>query len=579
MGGNIMNLIIILYVIITLIVIGVVVFLTIRKKIKSYNEIIIELERKKNLIISGNILSELNKVESLINNKELEEKYNEWKAKFKEIKDVDVVKITDRLINVEDYLVNHKYKEVDTMLTEVEYDIHMARAKSQELLNDIEEITLSEERNREIVTKLKTEYRQIYIQYNNSNKSDYSLILNTLELQFENVDKLFAAFEIAMENNVYSEVGKIVKALDDTIGNLKIVIDEAPSIIMMGEKMIPARIKDIKKQADRLKEEGYNLDYLKIDYNITESEKKVRDIFDRLKVLNLEDSIFELRTILDYFDRLYQDFEKEKISKKLFDDYIRNIILKCKKLDKIISGLQNKISDIKYSYDLTDDDLKIISDLANETAWCEETYNKTMEEFRNKTTAYSRLSKEMEKISVKLVKTEEKLDYTLRSLGSLKEDEIRAREQGDTIKNIMKQTKEHINSYKLPIIPKSFYTQYQEAQDALKEMVLELEKKPISITTLNTRVDTARDLALKVYNTAFTTVKSASMAENAIVYGNRYRAVNKEINNGLSRAERLFFKGSFNEALSEAIKSINVIEPGIKDKLLDEYKDEYGIEE
>ena len=110
-------------------------------------------------------------------------------------------------------------------------------------------------------------------------------------------------------------------------------------------------------------------------------------------------------------------------------------------------------------------------------------------------------------------------------------------------------------------------------------MSLELEKKPISINTLNTRVDTARDLSLKVYNTAFTTVKAASMAENAIVYGNRYRAVNKEINNGLSRAERLFFKGQFNDALSEAIKSINVIEPGIKDKLLDEYKDEYGIEE
>ena len=58
-----------------------------------------------------------------------------------------------------------------------------------------------------------------------------------------------------------------------------------------------------------------------------------------------------------------------------------------------------------------------------------------------------------------------------------------------------------------------------------------------------------------------------------------FRAVNKEINNGLSRAEKLFFKGMFNESLSEAIRSLNVVEPGIKDKLLDEYKEEYGIEE
>ncbi len=576
---NIMSLISVIYFIITIITIAVIVFLTLKKKKRSYDDTIIELERNKNLIISGNILSELNKVESLINNKELEEKYNYWKTIFKEIKDKDVVEITDKLINVEDYLANKKYKEVDQILCNIEYDIFMAKAKSQRLLNDIEEITLSEERNREIVTKLKTDYRTIYLQFNNSNKNDYSLILNTLELQFENVDKLFSAFEIAMENNVYSEVGKIVKALDDTIGNLKVVIEEAPSIILMGEKMIPARIKDIKKQADKLVKDDFNIDYLKVDYNITESEKKVRDIFDRLKVLNLEDSIFELRTILDYFDRLYQDFEKERLAKKVFDDYLRAVILKCKELNTTVAGLQNKLADIKYSYDLTDDDVKIIEELAKEIRTCEEQYNKTLASFRAKEQPYSRLSKEMEKINIRLIKAEEKLDYTRRSLGSLKEDEIRAREQQDAIKNIMKQTREHIGSYKLPIIPQEFYTEFQEANEALKEMTIELEKKPISISILNTRVDTARDLALKVYNTAYTTIKRASMAENAIVYGNRFRAVNKEINNGLTRAEHLFYKGLFNEALKEAIKSLNVVEPGIKDKLLEEYREEYGIEE
>ena len=577
--GSILGLLKIIYFIITLIVITVLIILTMRKRKKHYDDTIIDLERNKNLIISGSILGELNKVESLINNKELEEKYNYWKAKFKEIKDKDVIRITDTLIDIENDLQDKRYSEVDKELCEIEYEVYMAKAKSQRLLDEIKEITLSEERNREIVTKLKTDYRAIYLQYNNSNKSDYSFIQKTLELQFENVDKLFSAFEIAMENNVYSEVGKIVKALDDTIGNLKIVIEEAPSIILMGEKMIPSRIKDVKKISSKMIEDGYNLDYLKLDYNTEESEKKVRDIFDRLKVLNLEDSIFELRTILEYFDRLYQDFEKEKIAKKLFDEYIRSVILKCKKLDKIITGLQGKIADIKYSYDLTDDDVKIIGELAKEVHGCEDSYNKTMEAFRSKSQAYSRLNKEMERTNIRLVKTEEKLDYTLRSLGSLKEDEIRAREQEDAIKNIIKQTKNHISSFKLPVIPKEFYTEYQEAGEALKEMQMELEKKPISISVLNMRVDNARDLALKVYTTASTTVKKASMAENAIVYGNRYRAINKEINNGLTRAEKLFFKGMFNESLTEAIKSINVVEPGIKDKLLNEYKEEYGIEE
>ena len=56
-----------------------------------------------------------------------------------------------------------------------------------------------------------------------------------------------------MENNVYSEVGKIVKALDDTIGNLKIVIEEAPSIILLGKNLIPKKIEEVSKINEKMK--------------------------------------------------------------------------------------------------------------------------------------------------------------------------------------------------------------------------------------------------------------------------------------------------------------------------------------
>lgn len=574
MSEQLVNMITIAYFIVTVITVVVAVIIVKKNIKKQYEDTLMTLERNKNLIISGSILSELNKVESLINNKDLEDKYNYWKSIFKEIKDTDVPNITDELITMEESIGLKNFKEANEDLARIEFEIYMAKSKAQKLLDDIKEITLSEQKNREIVTKLKSEYRQIFLQYNNNNKEDYLLIQIPLELQFENVDKLFSAFEMAMENNVYSEVGKIVKALDDTISNLKIVIEEAPSIILMGKNMIPNRIEEISSIYNKMVSDGYNLDYLNIDYNIQESEKKIADIFDRLNVLNLEDSIFELRTIMDYFDKLYGDFDKEKISKKLFDDYIRSVILKCKKLKKIIANLSNKIDDIKYSYDLTDDDVKIISELGKELDECESLYEEVITKYREKNTAYSRLTKEMEKINLRIVKAEDKLDYTLRSLGSLKEDEIRAREQLDEIKSIIKQAKTHMSSYKLPVVPKNYYVELEEANEAIREMILELEKTPISIKTLNTRVDTARDLVLKVFNTSIEIVKTASMAENAIVYGNRYRYTNSSINAGLTKAERDFFKGNFKSSLEYAINSINVVEPGIHKRLLDAYKNE-----
>lgn len=561
----------ILYYIFTVILIIVVLNLINKKERNKYKEEIANLERDKNLIVGASILSELNKVGALVNNDVMQKKYENWQKRLKEIKEVEVPKITDGLIEIENTFEDKDYKSLKPKIAALELQIAYVKTKSNFLLDEIKEITLSEEKNRETITKLKSEYRSILTKYHAS-KSDYSEIENPIELQFENVDKLFSAFEVSMEKNEYTEVGKIVKAIDDTVGNLKVVIEEAPSIIIMGKKLIPDKINDIKKITSKMEKEGYNLDYLNIDYNIVESEKKISDVFARLNVLNLEDSVFELKTILDYFDSLYHNFDKERLSKRIFEDYQRSILIKATKLEKISNDLNKKIDDLKYSYDLSDEDISILDVIAKEIVEIKDDYNRIIDMHRRHVFAFSRLSKEMEILNSKLLKTEEKLEKTLRSLGSLKEDEKRAREQLDEIKHILNQAKTNMKSYKLPVTPKNFYVELGEAAEAINDMIKELDKRPISIKTLNTRVDTARDLTLKVYNTTKEAMKTARMAEAAIVYGNRYRAVYKDVELGLLKAENAFYKGNFKISLEQAINAINIVEPGIHKKLLEEYQ-------
>ena len=539
-----------------------------RHEKKSYEDEITALERDKNLIISASILSELNKVETLVNNEKMREVFSHWQEKFKGIKDVEVPKITDELIEIEDMMLEKKYKQLKEKLALTEMDIITVKSKADTLLQEIKEITLSEERNRETITRLKTVYREIVTKYR-TNKSDYKEISKPIELQIETVDKLFSAFESAMENNAYSEVGKIVKAIDDTVGNLIVVVEEAPSIILMGRSLIPNKVADIRAIHQKMIRDGYNLDYINLDYNIKETEKKIIDIFERLNVLNLEDSIFELKTMLDYFDSIYNDFDKEKISKKIFEDYIRTILVKTNQLEKINNNLYKRIGAIKYSYDLTDSEVKVIDIIKEELTMIKDNYNALVNANRSKSFAYSRLAKEVELINVNLSKTEDKLEIALRTLGSLKEDELRAREQLDEVKIILKKSKRKIQSFKLPVVPPNYFIELSEATDAVKEVAYELDKKPISIKILNTRVDTARDLVLKLYNTSNETIKTAKMAETTIVYGNRYRPIDKEVDQGLTKAENQFLKGLYKQSLEDAISAINVIEPGIHKKLID----------
>ena len=274
----------------------------------------------------------------------------------------------------------------------------------------------------------------------------------------------------------------------------------------------------------------------------------------------------------DYFDSLYNDFDKEKVSKKIYEEYSRSILIKATKLEKINNELYKKIDDIKYSYDLSDDEVAVIVEIKDEIMNIRASYDKIVDVARSKIMAYSRLAKEMEIINAKLIKTEEKLNGALKSLGSLKEDELRAREQLDEIKTILNQTKEKVRSFKLPSVPKNYYVELSEAMAAINELVKALDKRPISIKILNVRVDTARDLVLKVYNTINETVKTARMAEVAIVYGNRYRVTNKEVDFNLIKAENNFLKGNFKNSLENAINAINIVEPGIYKRLLEEYK-------
>lgn len=555
--------------ILTIILVIVVLNLINNKEKKKLKAEIEKLEKEKNMVISASMLSELNKVEALVNNDEMKEKLDDWKARFNDIKEKEMPKITETINDIEELFEEKNFKDLKVLVLKADFDLNTLKTKASFLLEEIKDVTLSEERNRETITKLKAEYREILNTYKDY-EEEYEIVKNPLELQFENIDKLFSAFETSMEQNAYTEVGKIVKAIADVIGNLKVIIEETRPIVSLGKNLIPKKEEDIKNIYDKMSKDGYNLEYLNIDYNIEEANKKIQDIFQRLNVLNVEDSLFELKTMHDYFDSLYADFDKERYSKKIYEDYSRSILIKATKLEKVNNELYKKIGDIKYSYDLTDDEVNVIAEIKKEIMDIRASYDKVVDIARSKTLAYSKLAREMEIINSKLVRTEEKLNGALKTLGSLKEDELRAREQLDEIKRILSQTKEKIRSYKLPTIPKNYYVEISEAMEAINELVKELDKRPISIKILNLRVDTARDLVLKVYNTVNETVKTAKMAETAIVYGNRYRVTNKEVDFGLSKAESAFLKGNFKSSLENAISAINIVEPGIHKKLLEE---------
>ena len=558
--------------IVTIIILIVIFALRNSKQNRKLKESISELEKEKNLIINAPILNELSKVEALVKDDKLKYKYDNWQHKFDDIRNIYIPKVTDMLLDADDLVARKKYKELKTLLADIELKIYRLREKTNTLLSEIKEITLSEEKNRNQIVKLKNKYRGIKQDYE-KNKADYKPVNNQIELQFENIEKRFQEFEIVMEKKDYDEINYLVKGITEMIDHIEYVVKEVPAILIMCNELIPGKIEDISSLYIKMTRELYQLDYLNVEYNIKETEKKVKDVLDRVKVLNLEDVVFELKTIVNYYDSLYSDFEYEKICKKTFESNVKSFKTKLIRTNKIISNLMGQIDSLSETYDLKEEDVKRLNIINDETRKIKDSYNNLMDCSKNHTFPYSKLVKELDVLMIKVSKLEESLNYDLKTIGSMKDDEIRAREQLDNIKNLLKKAKNRIRLYNIPVIPDNYFVELQDASDAIKEIQKELNKKPINIETLNIRVDTARDLVFKVFNTTNSLLKTIVMFEETYVYGNRYRSYKEKVNEGLNFAEKLFFKGEYKKALEVTMNAIDYVEPGIHNKIMKAYNE------
>lgn len=569
---NVILLFVTLLLVAVVLVISVLNIIQIRKN-KKMKKVLENLEIEKNTINSTPISPELEKVGAFAKGGKIGVLYEDWKERLDGIKNVQIPKITDLMLEADYSLSQMDYKSTLYKIAKLEMELYKVKNSSEGLLNEIKELTNSEEKNRNIVTKLKARYRELYQKYQET-ANEYGEISEYVNMQFENIAKRFEAFEIAMDNNDYGEISSIMQAIDDMLKHMAVVVEEVPAIVLLTDSILPKKIKEIQNAYDEMVRKGYPLDYLNIEYNISEAEKKINDILDRAKVLNLEDSLFELKVLLEYFESVFNDFEKEAMERRNYEDANHSFKAKLEHMNELVLEIFSGMDHVKKIYNLSKEDIEELNRIHKDLEVLNEDYVVLIEHTRNNTFAYSKLTKEVEGLVVRLANLEERLDNTLDTIGSMRDDEVRARQQLEEVKQILKKSRNKINDYNLPVIPKTYIVELNEAQAAIKEIVKELDKKPITIDVLNTRVDTARDLVLKLFTRTKEMMKTAMFAEMAIVYGNRFRTSVEDLDKQLNYAEVLFYKGEYQKSLELSINSLNKVEPGIYDKLLNLYGNE-----
>ena len=541
------------------------------RKNKRIKKTIEKLEIEKNELATSPIIPELAKVEAYLNNDKLKAMYDEWSGRLKQIKDVSIPKLSDMILDAEYALSQQDYKSTMYKIAKLEMELYKVRTSSDFLFGEIRDLTSSEERSRTIITGYKAKYRTLYQKFEET-KSEYGQFANVVQNQFEIIAKHFEGFEKIMDTKDFAEVNDMLNNINELLNHMSVVIEEVPSIVIMINTVIPKKMEEAITTYQDMVSAKYPLDYLNFEYNIEEAYKKLKLINDRTSKLDMNESMVEIQALSEYFDELFKDFEKEKNDKKIYEEKLNTFNRKLNKINIILREMFNQLDDIKTAYDLKETDITELNNIRKEVEVLNENLKVLYQHTENNTTfAYSKLVGEVEGLSNDLSHTQNKLDTLLNVIGNMHDDEARARQQLEEIKMVLKDAKFQIKQYNLPFIPESYYVELDEANAAIKEIVKELDRKPIKIEILNTRVDTARDLVLKLYTKTRNLIKNAMFAEKAIVYGNRYRSSYEEVDRSLNISEQLFHKGDYKKSFEYTINVLDKIEPGIYDKILNLY--------
>lgn len=537
-----------------ILIIIILIVITVKKK-KKFKTTIEELDYEKNKLIGVPILSELSKVKELVKTEDLKQKLAYWDETFNDIKENKIDTLTDYITEADFLVDKHDYKNAIKKISYIEMNLQILKKKTESLLEEIKVITNSEERNRSIVTKLKVIYRELESKYERT-KKDYGPLDKSIEDFFKKIDDNFKKFEKYMDKNDYVSVEKVVVVLEQDINILKNYLEKTPDLVLIATLMIPNKIEETKTLYFRMQRDGFPLDYLNIEYNIKEIQTKVDTIMQGLKDFDLTNAEIELKTMLEYFNTIFNNFDKERELKDVFRENIKKLKKKLEGVNKVVYDIYIQMDDIKNTYDLSESEISKFNTINKNLEKINEDYKILFEHGKGKTFAYSKLTEELDGLNSRLTRLQDDLDYRLKSITSMKDDEYRAKEQLNMIQNLLVQSKNKLKEYKIPVIPNSYFIELEEAGEAIREIVKELAKKPIVIKILNIRVDTARDLVFKIYNKTNDIVKNVIICEKLIVYGNRYRVTNSEIDSSLTEAEELFRKGKYKQSMDVSLKAI-----------------------
>ncbi len=544
---------------VVLIVLFLVILIIKRMNLHQLKQKMQAVEKRYNNVKSVPLPFKLNKAVALARvNPEILENVNDFKNNFEEIQE-NFKSIVHVLAETEDVLVIGKSKHAKLNLQDLNQMLNQIEKQVDQLNSRLDSILEEENQQRGQITELKEMFRQAKTDLT-ARSVQLSPSLPALESRLGEIEKAFTSFEEWMYASEFGKAKEKMEEIQVNLEELRHWIDELPELIGLANGVIPKQIDEIAELTKRLNAKQVYTRHLEVENNlalIQETTQQDQISLSRCQVTAVQEHLRENQKRLA---QLLTSLQKEETAK---EDVSKHIELLGSGLTEI-KNMHGQLTEHlkkdagRFGWENLND---LLIEKQKSIGLLEASLLQSTKVIEENSMPSSSLMLKLKESLQDVHNAKNDLSHAFDRLSSARNDEDRAKKQLLKLHLIMNEIQVKIRKFKLPVISETYEGDLRKSYQYVNSIAKLLEESPLDIQLLNATVNDAIDHIYKLYNNVNNLVGTVEMIENTIVYGNKYRSQDPELDTQLTRAELLFRNGDYTQAIKVAIAAVEAVQP------------------
>ena len=547
-----------------------------RAKKRVYQNALEALDLQKIEVSNKPITFEIAKLRTVQKSERITKLVTEWENRWEELQE-QLATIQDNITYAEETVGAREYDRTDEVIAVIEEDLAKIDELAEKLLTEIENLKSSEMRNRNGINKLREQSAVLNERYLN-NVETFSDASATIENAFNEIEELFQKFDETMEDYRYDLADEIIEEIHNKLVAVEQAFEKIPLYRESIEIDIKPMLDAILDSHNAMLEDGMYLSHLRVESTVIKFRKELETVSDLLRNFDY-DAIERLLVELPNEAKKLRDSMKYELDiKETFEQDVAQLKVEAAFVVKENVSLNSRYDAIKESCLLKSDDETNFKSLGHEINILDASIKKLVTEIEAGDKAVTDLHTEVLGFLTQLGEVTEQLRIFSVEIATLYSDSQDVKGQAiallDDI-NLMKAEFEKTPVEKNVITFKSLL---DKADDRIVALLEEVGKVPLDVANVKISLKAATEAFNNAQQEVSLKVEQLKLAEQLLVYGNRYIEREGMYLMDLTIAEDQFHQGNYEVVIDKMYKILVDVEGNAFFKVFEDLKRELNCQ-